>query len=91
MDTKFACTAKRLLLSLLLAAGLGGCVYAPYPGYPYYYYYDYPQPAYVGPPVSLNLGFGYYHHGGGHYRGHRGGYRGHGAGGWGHRGGGRGR
>ncbi|WP_313707183.1 hypothetical protein [Massilia sp.] len=59
--------------------------------YPYYYPYRYyGYPSYVGPPVSLNFGFGYYHHGGhdGYHGGHHG-WSGHG-GGWGHHGGGHG-
>jgi hypothetical protein len=49
---------------------------APYATYSPYYY----GPAYVGPPVSLNLGLGYWH------GGHRGGFRGRGGGrGWGGR------
>jgi hypothetical protein len=95
MDTRHKRTALRVAAALLLAAGLGGCVYAPpygaydpyYPtyGYPAYSYPTYSYPTYVGPPVTLDFGFGYYshhhHHGGGHY----GGYRGHGWGhGWGH-------
>lgn len=87
---------RRSLFALLLAGGLGGCVYAPpyaaydstYPGYSY--------PAYVGPPVSVGIGLGYYEHrhsyrGGGHRHGWHHGYgwrdgRGHGRGhGWGRR------
>jgi hypothetical protein len=89
--------AKRLILSLLLATGLGGCaVYDPYAYSPYPYGYDYgyappaygyaapaygyAPPAYVAPPVSLDLGFGFYsfrggHHHGGHW-GRHGGFRG---------------
>ena len=88
MDTRCKRGAIRLVAALLLAVGLGGCVYDPYyssyPYYPYYPYYGYPT--YVGPPVSLNFGFGYYkhsHHGhhGGHHGGHRhGGGHGHGHG-----------
>jgi hypothetical protein len=85
MDTRHQVTVRRIVTGLLLAAGLGGCVYAPpYAAYdPYYPTYVYP--AYVGPPVTLGLGFGYYrhhHHGGrGYYGGHHGG---HGRHGWGH-------
>ena len=89
MDTRCKRGAIRLIAALLLAVGLGGCVYAPpYTAYdPYYAGYSYySYPTYVGPPVSLNLGFGYYkhhhsHHGyrGGHHGryhgGHHGGYR----------------
>ena len=73
---------KRVTVALLLAAGLGGCaVYGPpYAGYdPYYPGTSYP--GYVGPPVELNLGFGFYDsHRHGHYRGHHGGWRSHGGG-----------
>ncbi|QNA90928.1 hypothetical protein G4G28_01660 [Massilia sp. Dwa41.01b] len=79
---------RRSLAALLLAGGLGGCVYAPpYGAYdPYYPGYSYP--AYVGPPVSVGLGFGYVehrhsYHGGGYGHGRHHGYgRGHG---WGRR------
>lgn len=67
MDTRYQAILRRALVALLLGCGLGGCaVYAPpYAGYdPYYPAYGYP--AYVGPPVSLDLGFGFY---GGGYRG----------------------
>lgn len=62
---------KRCAAGLLLAAGLGGCaVYGPpYAGYDPYYGGGYST--YVGPPVELNLGLGYY--GGsrhGYHRGH---------------------
>lgn len=85
---------KRCAVGLLLAAGLGGCaVYGPpYAGYdPYYGSGGYSS--YVGPPVELNLGLGYYsgpRHG--HHRGHgwRDGRGHHHGGGWG-RGRGRGR
>jgi hypothetical protein len=98
MQTKGA--AKRLFLSLLMATGLGGCaVYPPYAydPYPYGYGYGYAAPAYVGPPVSLDLGFGFYDYGGRHFDGHHrhGGFHGghghgHGHGGFhGGRGGGR--
>ena len=55
----------------MLAAGLGGCaVYGPpYAGYDPYYGGGYST--YVGPPVELNLGLGYYdapRHG--YHRGH---------------------
>jgi hypothetical protein len=90
MNTQMKGAAKRLTLSLLLAASASGCAYygPPYavydPGY-----YGYSQPYYAGPPVSLGLGFGFYDfHGGGHH--HGGGWP-HGHGGWGHGGwGGRG-
>lgn len=71
--------AKRLTISLVALAALGGCAVVPYNAG----YYD--QPAYVGgpavygPPVyvtpSINLGFGYYR-GGGRYYGHGHGHRG---------------
>lgn len=78
MDTQVKRRAGRIVAALLLAAGLGGCVYVPpYATYdPYYTSYGYPM--YVGPPVSLDLGFGYYnhHHSYRGYRGHHhGGYR----------------
>jgi hypothetical protein len=83
MDTRSKRAARRSVAALLLAGGLGGCVYAPpYAAYdPYYYGY----PAYVGPPVTLD--FGFYDHS---YRGYHGGHgwRGHG-GGWRHGWGGR--
>ncbi len=94
MKTQTKGVAKRLVISLLLAAGLGGCaVYGPpYAAYDGGYGYN-SSPAYVYPPVSLDLGFSYYdrgprYHGGrgwghNHWRGHHG--RGH------HRGWGRGR
>jgi hypothetical protein len=95
MDTRKDGVAARLVLSLAAGAALSGCVYAPpyapYAGYdapataPYYSYpYGYAYPAYVGPPISLDFGFGFYDHG---YRGGRG-WGGHGWGGrgWGGRG-----
>ena len=93
MDKRNKRAAGRTVAALLLASGLGGCVYAPpYAAYdPYYPTYTYPTysypaysyPAYVGPPVTLDFGFGYYRHHHHHYRGH--GYdRGHGRHGWGH-------
>jgi len=94
MDTRSIRAVRRLALALFLAGGLGGCaVYAPpYAAYdPYYSYPTYGYPTYVGPPVSLDLGFGYYEHRHS-YRGHHHGWRSHGwgggGGGWGHRGGG---
>jgi hypothetical protein len=92
MDTRSKRAARRIAAALLLAGGLGGCVYAPpYAAYdPYYYGYSYPAyayPTYVGPPLTLD--FGFYHFGHGGYGGwHGGGWRGHG-GGWGHGWGGR--
>jgi hypothetical protein len=85
MNTQMKGAAKRLILSLLVATSASGCAYyaPPYAAYEPYAY-GYSQPYYVGPPVSLDLGFGFYdYHGGGH----RGGGWGHG---WGHGGGGRG-
>lgn len=73
---------RRTVAALLLAAGLGACVYAPPYAYdPYYSGYSYPT--YVGPPIALDFGFGYYkhHHS---YRGHRGHYGGHRHGGYRH-------
>jgi len=91
MHTHVQGAAKRLLISLLLACGLGGCaVYGP----PYGPYgssspYVYDTPAYAYPPVTLDLGFSYYdrgpryhgghrwghHHGGHHGRGHHRGFK----------------
>jgi hypothetical protein len=91
MDARNLSGVRRFAVALLLVAGLGGCVYDPsYAAYdPYYPAYGYPSygyPTYVGPPVSLDLGFGYYsghrHHGWGRHGGHHG-WRSHG----GHRGG----
>jgi hypothetical protein len=103
MDMRYAGAARRVIAALLLAVGLGGCVYGP----PYAYdstgtaYYGYPT--YVGPPVTLDLGFSFYdghgyhgHHGyhGGYHGGHHGYHGGHGGhhgrGGWRHHGGGSG-
>lgn len=93
-------TAKRLAISLVALSALGGCaVYGPGPytyyapdaggpvvyGNPYYY-----GPTYVGPPLALGFGFGYWggwrgggwHGGGWHGGGWRGGgFRGGGLGG----------
>lgn len=88
MDTRSAGIIRRVIATLLLAGGLGGCVLAP----PYAYDATYPgyggYPGYAAPPVALDLGFSFYdgprHHG---YRG----YRHHGwgdGGGWSGRGGG---
>jgi hypothetical protein len=79
MDTRSKRTARRIVVALLLAGGLGGCVYAPpYAAYdPYYPGYGYPT--YVGPPVSLDFGF-YHHSYRGHHGGHGHGWRGHGRG-----------
>jgi hypothetical protein len=78
MKSQIKGAAKRLVISLLVAGGLGGCaVYAP----PYGSYestYPYGGPAYVYPPVSLDLGFTYYDRGPRYYGGYGGygGYRG---------------
>lgn len=79
--------AKRLAFSLLMAASLAGCaVYSPYPAdyystYPYTYSSAYPYgyaapaysggPYYVGPPVTFDLWFSGYGHGGHGYHGGR--------------------
>ena len=83
MDMRNKRAAWRTVVALLLAGGLAGCVYAPpYAAYdPYYPAYSYP--AYVGPPVTLDFGFGYYRHHHHHHRGH-GYYGSHGRHGWGH-------
>lgn len=95
MNIHITSSLRRVAAALLLAAGLGGCaVYGP----PYAYDAGYPAygyPTYVGPPIALDLGFGYYR-GHGHYRNHhhhgwRHGGGGHDRGGWGHHRGGHGR
>ncbi|MCS0658671.1 hypothetical protein [Massilia terrae] len=75
MDTRHQAMLRRVLAVILLGCGLGGCaVYGPpYAGYDPYYYPAYGYPTYVGPPISLDLGFGFYD----------GGYRGRGGRGWG--------
>jgi hypothetical protein len=87
MDTRKIHAIRRVAMALLMTAGLGGCaVYGPpYAGYdPYYPGSAYP--AYVGPPIDLSLGFGFYD---GHRHGNYGGHHGWGSrGGWGHHGGG---
>ena len=91
MKTSTKGAVKRLIFSLLLAAGATGCaVYSPpyaggYDSYPYSYGY----PTYVGPPVTLDLGFQFYDRGRGYYGGHHG-FRGHQHGFRGHHGGFRG-
>ncbi len=72
MDTRYHALARRTLAALLLGCALGGCaVYAPpYAGYGPQYYPAYGYPAYVGPPVSLDLGFGFYGGRGGWGRGY---------------------
>ena len=94
MDTRHKRAARHIAIALLMAAGLGGCVYAPpyaaydsyayypayyYPGYSYYYP-AYSYPTYVGPPIGLNFDFGYYHHSHGSHgsHGYHGGYGRHG-------------
>lgn len=75
MDLQIQGAAKRLLLSLLAAAGLSGCAVYGY-GPPYSTddsYYDTFSPGYSGPPVMVDLGFVYGRsdrHRGRHYRGH---------------------
>jgi hypothetical protein len=64
--------AKRLVICLLMASGVGGCVYAP-PNGAYYPYYNYGPPVYGPPPVSLDLGFDFYESRGGRWRDDRGG------------------
>ena len=84
MDMRNKRAARRIVVALLLATGLGGCVYAPpYAAYDSYYP-AYSYPVYVGPPVAL--GFGYYHHHHHHYHrhGYHGGHSRHGWGGWRH-------
>lgn len=76
MDTRHQAIVRRVVIAVLLACGLGGCaVYAPPYAYDSYYpgygYPAYGYPTYVGPPVTLDFGFGFYN----------GGYRGRG---WGH-------
>ena len=86
MDTQGTGAAKRFVVALLLAFGLGGCVYDPYyvghtyPGSSYAYStYDYPAygyPLYGYRPYGyyvgppVSLNFGFYEHR------HRGGYDG---------------
>lgn len=105
MDIRSVSALRRIAVALSMATSLGGCaVYGPpyaaydaYPsyGYPAYGYPGYGYPTYVGPPISLDLGFGYYgghrhHHHGRHHHGWRShkGWSGHGGGhhrgGWGH-------
>lgn len=78
--------AKRLIFSLVVLAGLGGCVaYVPPPSDSYAYYDGggelvyatprvvapvYVEPRYAAPPVSLSFGFSSWS--GRHYHGHRG-------------------
>lgn len=68
MDMRLTRAARRSLVVLLLAGGLGGCVYAPPYASAYDPYYA-GYPTYVGPPVSVGLGFGFYEHRHGSYRG----------------------
>jgi len=95
MNTPGMHAVKRLAAGLLVAGSLGGCaVYGPpyAAAYDPYYYPGYAYPTYVGPPVALNFGFGYYDRGYRHgYYGKHHGYRSHGWSGhrgWSHRGGG---
>lgn len=97
MDVRNGFAVWRLAAVLLLSAGLGGCaVYGPpysaYDPYPAYGYPAYGYPTYVGPPITLDFGFGYYGGHRHHHRGHHGwgsnrGWSGHGGGhhrgGWG--------
>lgn len=64
--------AKRLIFSLLMGGALAGCaVYGPPPAAYDAYPYGYGRPVYVAPPVSLDLGFGFYDFGRTyHHRGH---------------------
>jgi hypothetical protein len=84
MNIRTRGVAKRLILSLAAGAAMSGCVYAPpyaaYDSAPYspYYYptaYPYGYPTYVGPPISLSLGYSYHRYSGGGWGGH-GGWRG---------------
>ena len=79
--------AKRLIFSLLLAGSLGGCAYygPPSSGYDAYPY-SYGSPTYYGPPVTIDLGFGYYNYGRSHHGGYRGGHHGYRGGAHGNRG-----
>jgi len=94
MNTTVIRIVKRFAIALVAAGGLGGCaVYGPpyAAAYDPYYYSGYGYPAYVGPPVSLNFGYGYYDRGYRHSHGPRYGGRSHGwgrHGGWSSRGGG---
>lgn len=67
MDTRHRTILRRVLVASVLGCAVGGCaVYAPpYAGYGSYYP-AYGYPAYIGPPVSLDFGFGFYNGG---YRG----------------------
>lgn len=96
MNTRGKGAARRLVVALLLAGGLGGCVYDPYYygygypaygysgyGYPAYAYPTYRYPTYVGPPVSLSFGYYEYRHHGRYHGKHYGqGWRGHPGHGW---------
>jgi hypothetical protein len=87
MNIRTRGVAKRLILSLAAGAAMSGCVYAPpyaaYDSAPYspYYYptaypYGYGYPTYVGPPISLSLGYSYHRYSGGRGWGGHGGWRG---------------
>jgi hypothetical protein len=73
MDSSKFGLVKRLALALAAGAVLSGCVYAPpYAAYDAPYGYGY-GPAYVGPPISLDLNYSEYSYRGGHgWRGGRG-------------------
>jgi uncharacterized membrane protein YgcG len=98
MDMQLRHGAGRSVVALVLAGGLGGCVYDPYYpssyypasyspysyyAYPYYPYPSYPYySAYRYVGPPVSLNFGFYSHHGG---GHGYGHGGHGhGGGWGH-------
>lgn len=73
MKIQFKGAAKRLILSLLIGGTLAGCaVYGPPPAAYDPYPHGYGRPVYVAPPVSLDLGFGFYDFGRTyhHHRGH---------------------
>jgi hypothetical protein len=53
----------RCLAALMLAVLLGGCVYAPYPGYGYYDGGYYGGPYYGGGTVVVGSGWGWHHDG----------------------------
>lgn len=75
MKTQRTGAAWRTVATILLALGLGGCVYAPpyaYDPYPAYGYPAYNYPTYVGPPVTLDFGFSFYDRPRHHHHGHHG-------------------
>jgi hypothetical protein len=61
LRTRSKLRRKLPLAALALAALLGGCVYAPYPGYGGGYY---GAPYYAGPTVAFGGGWGWHDHGG---------------------------